>query len=305
MKKLSICIPVYNSAKTIEALVRSLHNELQDVDFEIVLVNDASPKDNSEYVCSQLAREYENVKFIGLRKNYGEHNAIMCALAHSSGEYVVTMDDDFQNPPSEITKLWEMAKTGVDVVYSQFEKKRHHWFRNFGSWFNNIVATWLLEKPRNLYLSSFKVISRDVVNEILKYSGPFPYVDGLILRVTNSFAMVRVEHSKRVEGKSNYTLKKLIALWLRMFINFSQKPLRIAISFGLIFAVISIVLAIIFALEKIIDPDSSRGWASLIVSVLFMGSIQLIFLGLLGEYIGKIYLDINGNPQWTIKIKID
>lgn len=303
--KLSICIPVYNGALTIGLLVETIRTELSDMDFEIILVNDGSPEDNSEEVCASLAQDIPEVRFIGLRRNFGEHNAVMCALVHSRGDYITVMDDDLQNPPSEILQMLSAAQNGFDVVYSRFEKKRHHWFRNFGSWFNNLVATWLLEKPRDLYLSSFKIISRPLVDEIIRYTGPFPYIDGLILRATDSIESVVVEHHERMVGRSNYTLKKLINLWMRMFINFSRKPLRIVMWAGGFFALISVLLGIIFFMEKIFHPETSQGWASIIVAVLFTGSMQMISLGLIGEYIGKIYLDINGTPQWTIKTRID
>lgn len=306
---LSVCVPVYNGAATVGRLVEAILSELGPNsgldDLEIILVNDGSPKDESEAVCAELARRIPEVRFIGLRRNYGEHNAVMCALAHSRGDYAAVIDDDFQNPPSEIAVMLDEAKKGYDVVYARFEKKRHHWFRNWGSRFNNAVAGRLLNKPRGLYLSSFKVISGDLVKEITKYTGPFPYVDGLILRATDSISSVTVKHRDRSEGKSNYTFRKLVNLWIRMFINFSQKPLRIATGTGLFFAAVSLVAAVVFAVQKFLEHESPAGWASLIVAVLFMGSLQLIFLGLLGEYIGKIYLDLNGTPQWTIKTIID
>lgn len=306
---LSVCVPVYNGAATVGRLVEAILSELGPNsgldDLEIILVNDGSPKDESEAVCAELARRIPEVRFIGLRRNYGEHNAVMCALAHSRGDYAAVIDDDFQNPPSEIAVMLDEARKGYDVVYARFEKKRHHWFRNWGSRFNNAVAGRLLNKPRGLYLSSFKVISRDLVKEITKYTGPFPYVDGLILRATDSISSVMVKHRDRSEGKSNYTFRKLVNLWIRMFINFSQKPLRIATGVGLFFAAVSLVVAVVFAVQKFLEHASPAGWASLIVAVLFMGSLQLIFLGLLGEYIGKIYLDLNGTPQWTIKTIID
>ena len=306
---LSVCVPVYNGAATVGRLVESIRSELGPYlggdDLEIILVNDGSPKDESEAVCAELARTFAEVRFIGLRRNYGEHNAVMCALAHSRGDYAAIIDDDFQNPPSEIIAMLNEAKKGCDVVYARFEKKRHHWLRNWGSRFNNAVAGRLLDKPRGLYLSSFKVMSRGLVKEIIKYTGPFPYVDGLILRATDSISSVTVKHQDRSEGKSNYTFRKLVNLWLRMFINFSQKPLRIATGAGLFFAAVSLVTAAVFAVNRFRHQEFPTGWASLIVAVLFMGSLQLIFLGLLGEYIGKIYLDLNGTPQWTIKTIID
>jgi undecaprenyl-phosphate 4-deoxy-4-formamido-L-arabinose transferase len=301
---ISICIPVYNSEKTIARLVKNIKENLKNYNLEIILVNDGS-KDNSEKVCSDLALKDKIVKFISLRKNFGEHNAVMCALNYSKGDYVVIIDDDFQNPPQEIIKLVNEARRyNYDVVYSKYYKKKHNIFRNLGSWFNDIVATWLLNKPKNLYLSSFKLIKKEVVKEIIKYKGPFPYIDGLILRVTNNIASVFVEHSKRIGSKSNYTIGKLISLWLNMFVNFSIKPLRLVTFLGMSLSMICLALGIYFIVEKILYPDSSKGWASIIVCILFIGGVQMIFTGIIGEFVGKNYLDRNGTPQWIVKKKI-
>jgi len=297
---ISICIAVFNGSKTIAKLVEEIKQQLQSYKIEIVLINDGS-KDNSEEICSNLSSQYDFIKFISLRKNFGEHNAILCGLNHTSGDYVAIIDDDFQNPPSEILKLIEKSKNGYDVVYSKYEQKKHHWFRNLGSAFNDIVATWLLDKPNGLYLSSFKLIKKEIVQEIIKYKGPFPYIDGLILRVTNNIETTTVKHIDRQEGKSNYTLKKLISLWLNMFVNFSIKPLRVATITGLIISICSFVLGIYFMIEKVINPDVAIGWTSLIVAILFLSGIQLIFLGIIGEYLGKQYLDQNNTPQWVKK----
>ena len=298
--KISICIPVYNGAMTITALVEEVKKTLHKYELEIILINDGS-KDNSEEVCVNIAKQYDFVKFIALRKNFGEHNAVLCGLNYATGEYTVIIDDDFQNPPSEILTLIDEANKGYDVVYSRYEEKKHHWFRNLGSKFNDLVATWLLDKPNGLYLSSFKLIRKEVIEEIVKYKGPFPYIDGLILRVTDNIGVKTVEHTKRVEGESNYTLSKLISLWLNMFVNFSIKPLRIATVVGVAISVCSFILGIYFIVEKLLLPDASMGWTSLMVSILFLSGIQLIFLGIIGEYLGKQYLDQNGTPQWVIK----
>jgi polyisoprenyl-phosphate glycosyltransferase len=252
-------------------------------------------------VCERMALARDNLRFISLRKNFGEHNAVMCALNHVTGDCAVIIDDDFQNPPEEIIRLVQELEKGFDVVYSRFEEKQHSTFRNLGSKFNDLTATWLLEKPKNLYLSSFKAIRREVVDEIVKYQGPFPYVDGLILRVTTSISSVLVRHNDREEGKSNYTLKKLISLWLNMFINFSIKPLRVFTMLGLGISIISGFLIIYFILEKLLYPESSQGWASIMVAITFFSGIQLMFLGLISEYLGKHYLTTNKVPQWTIK----
>jgi undecaprenyl-phosphate 4-deoxy-4-formamido-L-arabinose transferase len=302
--KLSVCVPVYNGAKTISALVEKARAELAEYELEFVLVNDGS-RDNSDEVCTALARAGD-VKYICLRRNFGEHNAVMCALNYCTGDYAAIIDDDFQNPPAEIKKLADEAERGnFDVVYARYAKKMHNLFRNLGSKFNDIMATWLLNKPKDLYLCSFKLIKREVVREIIKYTGPFPYIDGLLLRVTNTISSVYVEHLSRPEGRSNYTLPKLVSLWLNMFINFSMKPLRVVTCFGLITAFICAVLGIWFFIDRLLHPDIiPDGWTSLAVIILFTGSVQMICLGLAGEYIGKNYLDKNGTPQWVVKKEI-
>ncbi len=301
--KLSVCIPVYNGAESIEKLVYSVIRELRRYKLEIILVNDGS-SDASEEICERLARKNRPVTFISLRRNFGEHNAVMCALNYAGGDFAAIIDDDFQNPPGEIIKLVEEAAKGFDVVYSRYEKKRHHLFRNLGSRFNNIVSTWLLNKPKDLYLSSFKVIKQDVIREIIKYKGPFPYIDGLILRVTDNISSVTVEHSDRQAGKSGYTLKKLISLWLNMFINFSIKPLRVFTGFGIALSCLGFILIILAVIEKLFYPGTPVGWTFLVIVILLFSGVQLTFLGLIGEYIGKQYLDINKTPQWTIKKEI-
>ena len=302
--KISICIPVYNSERTIAELVERTRAELvsYEYDLEFVLVNDGS-KDSSDQVCTAIAEASDDVTYICLRRNFSEHNAVMCALNHITGDYAVIIDDDFQNPPSEIIKLVREAERGFDVVYAKYHKKKHNWFRNLGSRFNDRMATWLIGKPKDLYLCSFKLIRRELVDEIVKYKGPFPYVDGLLLRVTDSVSAVFVEHSARKEGRSNYTLGKLVNLWLSMFINFSIKPLRMVTFVGLFTALACVILACIFIVDRIMHPDAVQGWASTIVVVLFTSSVQMIFLGIAGEYIGKHYLDRNGTPQWVIRRK--
>ena len=298
--KLSVCIPVYNGARTIGALVERVIRVSAGRDLEIVLVNDGS-RDSSEEVCNALAERLAPVTAITLRRNFGEHNAVMCALAHCTGDYAVIIDDDFQNPPEEIEKLLDEALKGYDVVYSKYHLKKHNIFRNLGSRFNDMMATALMRKPRDLYLSSFKVVARPLIDEIVKYKGPFPYIDGLILRATASITSVYVEHSAREEGRSNYTLGKLVSLWLNMFVNFSIRPMRVISMVGIVTSALSFVLGIAFLVERIRNPTEPPGWASITVLVLFLGGIQTFALGIIGEYVGKNYLDRNGTPQWTIK----
>ncbi|GAB4541200.1 MAG: glycosyltransferase family 2 protein [Thermodesulfovibrionia bacterium] len=300
---LSIVIPVYNGEKTIGRLVDELIKELGNYyKLEIVLVNDNSP-DNSEAVCISLFERYKGiVKFYSLSKNVGEHSAVMAGLSKTTGDYVVIMDDDFQNPISEVVKLIDKFKDGdYDVVYSYYAEKRHSFFRNLGSKFNDKVANLMLKKPKDLYLSSFKALNRFMVNEILRYQGPFPYIDGLILQTTDRIGRVMVEHHPRLEGRSGYTLKKLVSLWLNMFTSFSILPLRFAVLFGLILSLVGLFMGVYIFFEKLSNPKLPIGYASLAVIVSIFAGIQLIMIGMVGEYLGRVFLTLNKKPQYTIK----
>lgn len=302
LMKISIIIPVYNGAKTIAKLTNALINDLKYYKLEIILVNDGS-KDNSHEVCVSIFNKYKDIaKYICLAQNFGEHNAVMAGLSCATGDYTVVIDDDFQNPPGEIQKLIDKAVSGrFDVVYSYYGKKYHSGFRNLGSSFNNFVANFLLDKPKNLYLSSFKCMNRFIVRELIKYKGPFPYIDGLILRSTKNIGKALVEHADRKEGRSGYTLKKLIRLWLNMFINFSILPLRVSVFLGFIFLAIGIISSIQTIIEKIINPNIPMGLASILVAILVFGGIQLLILGLIGEYLGKLFLTNNQTPQYVVR----
>ena len=184
--ELSVVIPVYNSENSIGPLIERLGNALQGISYEVILVNDGS-RDSSEEVCTRLAETRPEVTFISLRRNFGEFNAVMCGLNHAQGLFCVMIDDDFQNPPEEILKLVHTARTSnYGVVYTHYDKKEHALYRNFGSRFVNWITSYLLNKPRDLYLSSFKLIRQEVVQEVIKYTGPYPYIDGLLFRVTRN-----------------------------------------------------------------------------------------------------------------------
>lgn len=297
--KLSVIIPVYNAEKSIQALVKEILQILSPLEAEIILVNDGSI-DNSESICGQIAGSEKNVKFISLRRNFGEHNAVMCGLTYAEGTYSVIVDDDFQNPPSEIIKLLNEIDKGFDVVYSKYNNKKHSLYRNLMSSITNKIATFLLNKPKDLYLSSFKIIRNDVVREILKYKGPFPYIDGLILRSTNNIGTICVNHDKRANGKSNYTFKKLFSLYLNMFLNFSIRPLRVFTVSGVIIFITGLGLSVYFIISKLTSQEPP-GWTSTVLLIMLFSGFQIIFLGLIGEYLGKQYMDQNNTPQWVIK----
>ena len=304
---ISIIIPVYNGEKSIKKLVEELIKKITpEFNIEIILVNDCSP-DNSEKVCISLFEKYRNiVKFYSLAKNVGEHNSVMAGLNNVSGDYAIIMDDDFQNPVIEVIKLISYTiKNSYDVVYTYYDKKKHSFFRNLGSHFNNLVANLMLKKPKTLYLSSFKSLSKFTINEIIKYNLPFPYIDGLILRTTNNIGKIKVEHQERKKGKSGYTLRKLISLWLNMFTNFSILPLRISIIVGFIFSLFGFGLGIQALIEKILNPDVPLGYTSLIVLISIFSGVQLIAIGMIGEYLGRVFLSQNKKPQYSIRKKYE
>ena len=300
---LSIVVPVYNGAATIGELVNALRALDIAGGLEIVLVVDGSP-DNSLEVCKQLAAQPgAPIVLLNLSRNYGEHNAVMAGLARARGSYVITMDDDLQNPPGEVKRLFEHARDGgYDVVYTYYEEKKHAAWRNLGSRFTNWCADHLIDKPRGLYLSSFRCLSAFVREQITAgYEGPFPYVDGLVFQVTQNVGRLQVQHLPRIEGRSNYTLARLFRLWLSMFSNFSVIPLRFATLFGIAFGTLGALAAVIVIVEAISDNKPPQGWASLMVAVLVLAGVQLIVVGLIGEYLGRMFLAVNRKPQYLVR----
>ena len=305
LKTISLVIPVYNGDATIEALSDRLFENLRsNYCIQLVLINDGS-KDLSSEACTRIYQKYPNqVTFLNLKKNFGEHNAVLAGLRYAYGHYAVILDDDFQNPPSEVEKLVNKAFEGnYDVVYSTYEKKEHSLLRNLGSHFNNLVASFMLQKPLSLYLCSFKAISLSTIQDIITYQGPHPYIDGLILRVTRNIGVQKVLHDKREIGRSNYTITKLIGLWLNMFVNFSILPLRLFSYLGFLFSIASFLFGCFVIYQKLRHPAISQGWSSLMTAIMFFSSIQLIFLGLIGEYLARILLLNNGTPAYVIRDK--
>jgi undecaprenyl-phosphate 4-deoxy-4-formamido-L-arabinose transferase len=308
--QLSVIIPVYNSQSTIVKLIQSCTEELlsEFPQLEFVLVNDGSKDRSHDAILELLDSDIGcTITYMNLSRNFGEHNAVMCGLKHCSGDNAVIIDDDFQNPPGEIAKLVARLEDGYDVIYSYYEKKKHSAFRNLGSKFNDKVASLILNKPGGLYLSSFKALNRFTIDAICDYDGPYPYIDGLILRSTRLIDTQLCEHDARTEGESNYTLKKLVSLWLNMFTSFSILPLRLASYAGLAMSVIGFALALFFiiswSLGGILTEGVPKGWASLIVSITIFSGIQLLVLGMAGEYIGRIFLTQNKQPQFMVRSK--
>jgi glycosyltransferase involved in cell wall biosynthesis len=299
---LSIVIPVYNGAHSIGALVDALQALAVPGGHEIVLVNDGSPDDSLEICRGLLARAAVPMTLVDLARNFGEHNAVMAGLRETHGAHVITMDDDLQNPPAEVLRLLEHAQRGgADVVYARPVEKHHAGWRNLGSRFTNRVAVFVLDKPKGLYLSSFRCISAFAVQQAIAYEGPFPYVDGLLLQVTQRVDSLAVEHLPRAHGRSNYTLRRLVRLWLNMFVNFSVMPLRLSTFTGIGLSILGLVGAIWAAASALFFEKTPPGWASLTVAVMLLSGVQLLILGLLGEYLGRVYLTVNRRPQTIVR----
>lgn len=300
---LSIVIPVYKSEEILPKLVKEIYVVMQDLalenSFELLLVNDGSPDRSWDAICEQAAR-CNYVKGISLRRNFGQHSATMAGLNCSLGDFVIIMDDDLQHPPVAIGNMLSALKEGHDVCYTKYLNRQHPMWKKIGSKVNDWVATRLLGKPKGLYLSSFKAIRRDVVDEIIQYNGPYAYIDGLILDVTRSITTVEVEHQEREIGQGNYNILSSFSLWLKMATSFSVVPLRFASYTGLSLAIISMIMIVIVIIQKILNPDLQAGWSSVIATILFIGGVQMLYLGLIGEYMGRAYLKLNGKPQYSV-----
>lgn len=298
---LSIVVPVYNGATTVGTLVAELSKLSPEGGLEVVLVNDGSP-DNSGAVCRELARTATiPLTFIEHARNFGEHNAVMTGLRHARGAYVITMDDDLQNPPEEVVKLYDHARLGgFDVVYTRYAVKEHEGWRNLGSRFANWVADQLMDKPAGLYLSSFRCMSALAVSEVVKYRGPYPYIDGLLMQITQRLDSIEVKHFARAEGRSNYTMRRLIRLWLNLATNFSVLPLRMAIFAGVGMGMLGLIAAFWTIIEAMIGQTPS-GWASLMTVTLLIAGVQFLILGVMGEYVGRAFMSANGKPQGVVR----
>lgn len=300
---ISFVIPCYRSEKTISSVVEEIRNKMKELgkySYEVILVNDCSP-DNTFETIKSIAKEFDNVIAIDLAKNFGQHSAIMAGFSKVSGNIIVCLDDDGQTPANEVDKLLVKIEEGYDVVYAEYGNKQHSAFRNWGSNLNKKMTEILLGKPKELFISSYFAATRMIVEEIKRYNNPYPYLAGLVLRTTKSVCNVSVTHRQRMEGESGYSLRKLIGLWVNGFTAFSVLPLRMATYSGMLVALIGFIFAIWTVIHKIISPEVAVGWSSTFSVILVIGGMILFVLGMIGEYIGRIYISLNNSPQYVIR----
>lgn len=306
MAMLSFVIPVYNSEKTVEQVVRRIGATVEAMPercrYEIILINDGS-RDAVYDVCRRLGAEMPDiVRPFCLSKNFGQSRAIMAGFHMARGDYLICMDDDLQTIPEEFPKMYDkLRREGLDVVFGYYEHKQHSRFRNFGTWLNERMQSFILGKPASLHTSTYFVVRRYVVDHIVQYDRPFPYMEGLLLLMTDHVASIPIEHAKRRYGRSGYSFGRLVELWFNGFTNFSVRPLRIASLFGGLSALGAFVMLIVFFVSRLMGAHDPAGWTSTIVIVLFIGGVQLLSVGLLGEYIGRIYLSVNRTPQFVLR----
>jgi undecaprenyl-phosphate 4-deoxy-4-formamido-L-arabinose transferase len=305
--ELSIVVPVYKSERLVPELARriagAMRRQTEIAAYEVILVNDCSP-DRSWEMIEQACELYPNVRGVNLRRNSGQHNAIMAGVRHASGAIIVIMDDDLQHAPEDIGKLYANILEGHDLCYAAFSDPKHARWKLIGSMFRDLTARALLGVPRGIRISSFKAMTADIAREVARYEGPFPYVDGLALMATRNVANVDLEHHRRPDGRGNYGLRESIFLWTKVAMNFSVLPLRLASWLGFGFAALGFLFAVFLIFQQLaFNRIPVPGWASLVVVILIVGGVQLLALGAIGEYLGRAYLHLNGKPQYVVKSK--
>lgn len=300
--KLSVVIPCYGSEKTIEGVVEEVTSTVsqRNIDYEIILVNDSSP-DNVWEVIVRLTEENDKITGINFSKNFGQHSALLAGYRACTGDVILSMDDDGQTPANELFSLVDKLEEGYDVVYGTYGQKKHSWFRNFGSNINNYMCEKLLGKPKGFHVTSFFVAKKYIIDEICRYKNPYSYIIGLVFRTTNNIDSVEVNHRAREVGHSGYTMKKLLNLWMNGFTAFSIKPLRIATMLGVICALLGFLYTIYIVINHFCNPLTPIGWSSTIAAIMVVGGLILCVLGMIGEYLGRVYISINDAPQYVIK----
>lgn len=309
MRLLSFVIPCYRSELTIEPVINEIIDTVSakgdSYDYEIIAVNDFSP-DGVYDVLKRLAAKNRKIKVINLAKNMGKHAAVMAGYSIAQGELIVNLDDDFQCPVYELWKLMKPIEEGYDVSMAKYPVKKQSAFKNFGSRINALMAEIMLEKPKDMHYENFSVMRKFVCDEMIRYKNPYPYLEGLILRTTRRIANVEVEERNRLDDRpTGFTFKKSFALLMNGFTAFSVKPLRIATLAGTVISILGFIYGIVTIVRKFMNLNYVMGYSSMMAVMLFMGGIILLVLGMIGEYVGRIYICMNASPQYVIKDMIN
>lgn len=300
---ISLVIPVYNSSEFIEETVKVIFRDFTGYDFEIILVNDGSP-DNSWSVIKQIASTHENITSINLSQNYGQHSAVLCGINNAKGDYLVTLDDDLQNPPKEIHKLITKIQEGYDIVFAVFEQKKHASYRRLGSKLIGYFNAKIFNKPKDITLTNFRIFTKEIANQLSEYKTLYPYIPGLLLLQSRSIANVKTEHHSRKDGKSNYSLVKILKLVSRLLINYSSYPLKILTAIGTLITVISFLFGFITLVNAVLYGNSTPGWASIMIMMSFLNGILILMVGMIGIYVSRTLNQISYNKPYVIKEKV-
>ena len=306
---ISFVIPCYRSEKTLPQVVGTIQETLKtrgEFESEIILVNDASPDDTWGTIKS-LCSSYDNVKGINLAKNSGQQAAIMAGLRHTKGDLVAVSDDDGQTPIETVFEFYDcMEEGGYDVVCADYQDRgRRSLFRRLGSWADNTMMRMAVDRPEDIRLSVYFLAKRFVVDEIIKYNNAYPHMEGLLLRTTLNIGNVKVDQKERASGSSGYNFKKLLSTWVNGLTTFSIKPLRLAVILGMLMALAGFIIIVALVVVKIAGPEMEHGWTSLVATNILIGGMIMMILGVIGEYVGRIYLCLNQNPQYVVKEIID
>lgn len=308
VKKISFIIPCYGSEKTVGPVIDEIIetvNKKKEYEYEIVAINDQSP-DNVLDVLKEIAKKNKKVKVINLAKNMNRPGAVMAGLSKATGDYIVIMDDDGQCPMDNLWMIIKPLEEGHDVASAKYTQYKQSLFKSFGTFVNRKMSEIIIEKPKNVQFTNFMAIQKYIAKEIIRYNNPYPYISGLLLRTTRDIINVPMEERSRISGNTNFTLKKLVGLWMNGFTAFSVKPLRLSTIIGVVLSIVGFLYGLYIIIRKIIEPASIlMGYSSIMAILLFIGGIIMIMLGIIGEYIGRIYICINKSPQYVIKETIN
>ena len=305
---ISFVIPCYRSTQTLPAVVASIQELMttrDEYEAEIILVNDCSPDDTFGTI-RQLTEQYDNVIGVDIAKNRGQQNALMAGFRLASGDLIIGSDDDGQTPVESAFQLIDHLEEGnYDVVCARYVDRGHRsLFRRMGTWADRKMVKVFLEKPDDFNTAIYFVARRFVIEEIIRYDNPYPYWTGLLLRTTHNVGNVDVKQRDRLAGESGYNLRKLLGLWINGLTTFSIKPLRFATILGGLMAIIGFIIMIILVILRLAS-GFTVGWTSLIATNILIGGLIMIMLGVIGEYIGRIYLSLNKEPQYVVRQVID